>query len=242
MPRRTIQLPILVAVLLASAVFAFGETPLPARSDRAVYDLAQLLDNASADHLERQSRELYDKSGVALVIVTVPQLVDETIDGLALRIGESWGVGQKGKDLGLVIALARADRKIYVATGYGTEGYLPDGKVGRLLDEVALPLLREDRFAEGLVAIANALAAISAKEYGVELTGAPSEPEALAGWQRIILMILGGLLFGYLAWKHPGLLLFLLFMGRGGRRGGGLGGFGGFGGGGFGGGGSGRGF
>ena len=239
MPRRTIQLPIFLAVLLASSVLAFGDTPLPARSKRAVYDLAQLLDKASADHLEAQSRELYDKSGVALVIVTVPKLIDETIDGLALRIGESWGVGQKGKDLGLVIALAHADRKIYVATGYGTEGYLPDGKVGRLLDQVALPLLQKDRFAEGLVAIADTLADASAKEYGIELTGSPSEPELVTGWPRVILMTFAALLFGYLAWKHPRLLLLLLFMGRGTRKGGG---FGGFGGGGFGGGGSGRGF
>jgi uncharacterized protein len=240
MPRRTIQLPVFLAVLLAGSVLAFAETPLPARSDRAIYDLAQLLDEASKTHLEAQSLELYDKSGVALIVVTVPKLVDETIDGFALRIGESWGVGKEGEDRGLVVALARAERSIYVATGYGTEGYLPDGKIGRLLDELAVPLLRKDRYGEGLVALVDALAAESAREYGVELSGGPSQQAPVSDWSKILRIVGAAIVFGYLAWKHPRLLLFLFLIGRGGRHGGGLGGFGGFGGGGFGGGGGGR--
>jgi uncharacterized protein len=240
MPRRTLQIPIFLALLLAGSALAVAETPLPARSDRAVYDLAQLLVEASKTHLEAQSFELYDKTGVALIVLTVPRLVDETIDGLALRIGEGWGVGKEGEDRGLVVALAQAERAIYVATGYGTEGYLPDGKIGRLLDELAVPLLRNDRYGEGLVAIVDALAAESAREYGVELSGGRSQQAPISNWSKILRLVGAAIVFGYLAWKHPRLLFFLFLIGRGGRHGGGLGGFGGFGGGGFGGGGGGR--
>lgn len=247
MMRTTARLTAMLATLVAGAALAVAESALPPRSDRSVYDVAGVLDEASEARLEAQNRELYEKTGVAIVIVTVPKLEDETIEELAVRAGQTWGVGQKGKDRGMVVALARADREIFVATGYGTEGYLPDGKVGRLLDETAIPYLRADRFSEGAVALATALAAASAAEYGVELTGAPAtrRPTRPPGPIPLILIALAILAFGYLAWRHPALLVFFLLAGRGGRHGsgfGGGGGFGGFGGGGFGGGGAGRGF
>src|SRR5689334_9752270 len=102
---------------LMGAATARADTPLPPKqADRSVYDAAGVIDPADEMTLEQRHTELYEKTGVAIVIVTVPQLVDETIDQLAVRTGQSWGVGQKGQDRGLVIAFSRDDRKIFVAT------------------------------------------------------------------------------------------------------------------------------
>lgn len=239
-------------VALASAI-GHAQTPLPQRQDRAVYDLAGVIEPAHASAIEAVNRELWQKARVAIVVLTVPALQDETIDELAVRLGHTWGIGGEGQDRGLVIAFAERDRRIFVATGYGTEGYLPDGRVGALMDRHAIPFLRANRFSEGLYRLDLALAAASAEEYGVTLTGAPAglargrEPAPELGPMQIVFGILMLIALAYLAIRHPRLFFFLLLT-MGGNRdrggsgfGGGGGGFGG-GGGGFGGGGAGRGF
>ena len=235
---------------LALVLVGSGLTPLPPAEDRSVFDVAGVLLPEDEARLEAQNKELLQKTGVSLVILTVPKLVDETISDLAVRFGSDRGVGRKGEDKGVVVAFAEGDRKIFVATGYGVEGFLPDGRVGAILDRAAMPYLRKGQFSAGLTALAAALAATVADHFKVKLVGGipvqtpkGGEPPGPLG---IVGFVLTLLLFGYLAIRHPWLLLLLLARGRGGRGGyggGGFGsgdGFGGFGGGGFGGGGAGR--
>lgn len=248
-----------LAVLVAAATTALANTPLPARGDHSVYDAAGVIDDAHEQQLEATNTELMQRAGVAIVVLTVPKLVDETISELAVRVQQEWGVGIKGKDEGVVIALSVADRKIFLATGYGSEGYLPDGKVGEIRDR-ATPALRANDFAGGLVLADLGVAQVAAAAHHVTLTGVP----AMAATQRadeqsnlvtliflgvFALVAIGGMFrgrggrgggggFGSFA---AGALLGSLF-GRGGGSGGGGsggGGFGGFGGGGGGGGGAG---
>ncbi len=246
------------AALLLTASAVLAATPLPPRGDRLIYDEAGVLDDATERRLEARHRELLARTGVAIVVITVPALVDETIGDFAVRVGQTWGVGRRGQDRGLVVALAARDRRIFVATGYGTEGYLPDGRVGALLDEHAIPLLREGRPSEALARLSDALVDASAREHGVTLgapaagAGSAAEPAARTGCGAgsLVLLVLGVAGFFLLARRHPllaAVMLASLGRGRGGLgfgRGGfgGGGGIGGFGGGGFGGGGAGRGY
>jgi len=207
-----------LAVLVAAATTASAKTPLPARGDHSVYDAAGVIDDGREQQLEATNTELMQRAGVAVVVVTVPKLVDETIAELAVRVQQAWGVGIKGKDEGVVIALAVEDRKIFLATGYGSEGYLPDGKVGEIRDR-ATPSLRANDFAAGLVIADLAIAQVAAAAHNVTLTGVP----AIAAGERA---------------DEPSNLVTLIFLGvfaliaiggmfRGGRggRGGGLGSF-----------------
>jgi uncharacterized protein len=250
-----------VALLAGMAGAALALTPLPPRDpDRSVYDAAGVLDAGHVARMEAIHAELYRKTGVAIVVIAVPALAGETIEDFAVRVGSEWGVGKKGEDRGIVVALARADRAVFIATGYGVEGYLPDGKVGAILDAHVLPHLRKDDFSTGLYQASVALVAASGSEYGVTISGAEAPPVQPAGepagepaskpsgWSGLegILRIVLGLVALYLFIRHPRWFLFFL-LARGGRGGGfgnggfgGGGGFGGFGGGGFGGGGGGR--
>lgn len=243
---------------LGFVLVARAATPLPEPSAlQTVYDQAEVIPPAQEHTMEQLNRELFEKSEVALVVVTVPVLEDETIAEFAVRVGQTWGVGIEGRDRGLVIAFSRDDRKIFVATGYGTEGYLPDGRVGALLDEHVIPHLARNAFGEGLERANAVFAAASAEEYGITLAGQVQvSPPAPQGRRELGLVeiVLGGLfllLVLYVAIRHPRMFMFaLLMMMRGGSGGGGFGGGGfgggggrsGFGGGGFGGGGAGRGF
>jgi uncharacterized protein len=215
---------------------------LPTRTDQMIYDTAGVIDDAAEQRLERDVHDVWRTRGVAIVVITVPKLENETIDQLAVRAGQTWGVGQRGEDKGVVIAFSRDDRKIFVATGYGTEGYLNDGRVGQLLDKYAVPDLKANRFSDGLVKLTDAIVLESRNFAGKP----PPQPESNAPTHWLI-GIVGLLVLLWLARRNPLALMFMggnLFNSGGGFRdrggfGGGFGG-GGFGGGGFGGGGAGR--
>ena len=160
---------VLVAGLVAAmAIGAHAATPLPTHGATSVYDAGDVIDASTEASLEQLDSELLAKTGVAMVVVTVPKLVDETIDQLAVRVQHDWGVGTKGKDESVVIALSLADRKIFIATGYGSEGYLPDGKVGELRDH-ATPQLKANAYGAGILQIAREAAGIAAAEHKVAL-------------------------------------------------------------------------
>jgi uncharacterized protein len=182
----------LVAACLAVASAAYAATPLPPRGDHAIYDAANVIDAPNVVALEALASELEAKAGVAMVIVTVPKLEGETADQLAVRVQHDWGVGKKGTDESIVIALAVADRKLFIATGYGSEGYLPDGKVGEIRDHVRAKLRAND-FSGGLRQAAGELAAIAGAAHHVELTGVPpvaSEPDSRTSDAISMLMFL----------------------------------------------------
>ncbi|HEU5060972.1 MAG TPA: TPM domain-containing protein, partial [Kofleriaceae bacterium] len=198
-------------------------TSLPSKQDgRYVYDVANVIDDAAEQQMNMLQRELVQKAKVTVIVLTVPKLEGETIDELAVRVGHSWGVGQKDTDEGVVAALSVEDRKLFIATGYGSEGYLPDSKVGRIRDE-ATPFLRQNDFTRGLSLISARVAEAAAAEHDIKLTGMPDLPPQQARRRQC-----GGIgaLLGIL------LILFLIGGAFGSRRGGG-GRFGGGGGGGF---------
>ena len=220
---------------------AQAQVALPQRADRSVHDLAGVLSVQTVPTLERFHRELFDKTGVAIVVITVPTLDGEPVSDFAVRVGEEWGVGRQGEDLGIVVALSVAERDLFIAAGYGVEGYLPDGRVGAIIDS-AMPALAQSDYSAGVLQISAALVEASAAEYGVVVEGAAAVARPVRGTStgpvgrgRGLLGLLGMLGMAYLFFRHPTLFFLLMFSGMG--RGGG-----GFRGGGFGGGGAGRGF
>jgi uncharacterized protein len=235
---------------------AMTQVVLPPQGDRSVHDLAGVIRQDHIQTMERFHTELFQKTGVAIVVITVPSLEGELIEDFAVRVGEEWGAGREGEDRGIVLAVAVQERRIFIATGYGVEGYLPDGRVGRILSQYAIPYLRQNDYSTGILETSAALVSASAEEYGVTIQGAtPRATTRSPSRSRdssplgTIFKILGFLFLAYMFIRHP--MLFLLLMsgsGRGGAfsgggfGGGGGGGFGGFGGGGFGGGGAGRSF
>ena len=222
-----------------------------------MHDTARVIEPSHATLMERLHRALFEKTGVAIVVVTVPRLGGEPIEDFAVRVGKQWGVGRKGEDRGIVVALAIEERRVFIATGYGVEGFLPDGKVGGILDGEVIPDLRRNHFSEAMLRASAALVREAAAEYNVsieDLGQAPAPrasrtPTVLSRILPILLMVV----VIYIMIRHPWLFFMMMGTGRRGGRGyrtggfggGGFGGgtgFGGFGGGGFGGGGAGRGF
>jgi len=241
-------------LLMAPVLHAVESVPSPVG---AVNDFAGVIPATDKTRMEDLSRELLEKAGVAVVVATVTSLGDQNAEDYADRLYQTWGIGKKGEDRGVLIFLAVKERRVRIETGYGVEGILPDGLVGEILDKYVTPHLKQNDYGKGLSNAMVAITTVIAKDAGVSLTGHPSLEQPGKNRTRrggsIIPLILLLLIMIPLLGTRQGRemlpwLLFIFLSGSGGSgRGGGFGdfgggGFGGFGGGGSGGGGAGRGF
>jgi uncharacterized protein len=213
-----------------------------------VSDYVGVIDPGTIRQLDALIDELKRRTGAEIAVVVVNSTAPLTAFDYAMKIAESWKPGAKGKDNGVVFLVAVKDHQMFILTGYGVEGVLPDGKVGAIRDQLVRPAFRRGDYAGGIRAGTEAMAAIIAEGAGVRLQGARpapvshTQPSIASGLLPILFLIIFLLLF----FRFPFLPLFMGWPGggyRGGGFGGGFGGggggFGGFGGGGFGGGGAG---
>jgi uncharacterized protein len=247
----------LLALAVAAGAAETDEPRIPAPRG-FVNDFAGVLDPGTVAHLEKLIGELRSKTGSEIAVVTVRSTKPLGAFDYAMKIAEAWKPGAKGKDNGVVFLVAVADRELFIVTGYGIEGALPDGRVGEIRDTTIVPRFRAGDMPGGIRAGTEALAAIIAREYGVSLQGAREPPRTVRRRQQIspvtIILLLILVVFIVRSGLWPVFFQPPPHMRRrygrsfggggfggygGGFGGGGGGGFGGFGGGGFGGGGAG---
>jgi len=238
-----------VRLLLAGLIFLVSAAAGTAGSPEtfpqpvgAVNDFAGVASPEMRAKMEDLSREVLQKTGVAVVVAVLETIGGVDVNDYANRLYAAWGIGKKGEDRGVLILLAVRERRIRIETGYGVEGILPDGLAGEILDRYAIPHLKKNDFSSGLYSALAAVSAVVAKDAGVELTGLPRREARGAGkraregnWLTPVLLILAAAaILGTRRGREDVLPLLLLLLASGGRGRGG-GGFGGFGGGGFGG-------
>jgi uncharacterized protein len=99
----------------------------------------------------------------------VQTIGDSDPEAYANELYESWGIGEKGQDKGVLSFLALQERRVRIETGYGVEGILPDGLVGSMLDEYVVPYLKQNDYGKGLLNGMLAVGQIIAKDAGVTL-------------------------------------------------------------------------
>ncbi len=227
----------LLFLAVPSAFGAEGGFPEPRG---LVNDYANVIPLEQEKRIEGLTGELYRKTGIPVVVVAMPDIGGAEYNEYANRLYETWGIGKKGEDKGVLLFVTVKERRMRIEVGYGVEGVLPDGLAGEIRDRHMIPFLKEDRYGEGLLNGAAAVARILAESEGVELTGqvqAPSQTGrsrrsggGLLSFLPIVLIVLFLLLSsrrrgGSGAWL---LLPLLLGGGRGRSSGFGGGGFGGF--------------
>src|SRR3954471_15955911 len=120
-----------------------------------VNDFAGILKPAERDALEARCKELREKTGAQLAVVTLKSLEGGQIDDFAVKLFKKWGIGQKDKKNGILLLVAIQDRKARIEVGYGLEPILPDALAGRILNEQLFPAFKQKRYADGLTAAVN---------------------------------------------------------------------------------------
>jgi uncharacterized protein len=177
---------VLRVVLLAALPFAFchalyAETPPPPELIAPVNDFANVIDSRSAAQIDRLIRSLKQASGDVVVVATVP-----TIEGYgdireyAVKMFENHGhgIGEKGKDNGLLILLALKERKVWVEVGYGLEPWITDRFSGETSRQYMVPQFRNGAYGLGLLAGTARIVNRIADGRQVKLEGFTREPEA----------------------------------------------------------------
>lgn len=230
----------------------------PEKPNRLVNDYTNTLSPDQINNLEHKLVAFNDSSSTQIAVVLIKSVGVYDIADYTARLGQKWGVGQKGKNNGVVLLAAIADRKVTIQTGYGVEGALPDAITKRIIENEIKPSFIEGNYYAGLNKATDAIIAYTKGEYKATAKDKqPGSGKFPVGLIIIIIIVViliskgGGGKGGQVIGSRGGSDLFwwTLMSGMGSRGGGGFGGgrgfgggsgggFGGFGGGGFGGGGS----
>lgn len=253
---------LLLALLLLLLPLGAAAEEIPAPRGY-VNDFADVIDPAAEREMERLAGGVSQACGAEIVVAAFPTMAPYgSIEEFGIAVAEKWQPGQSGEDNGVILLLALEERKVRIEVGYGLEGVLTDGTVGRIMDISMVPAFQEGNFSTGFSRSVEGIAGLLAEEYGFELSGlSMAESEKYRrnsrGRKGIPIGTIIFLLFIFMRGGGRFLFPWLFFssMSRGYSRGGfggsrsgfgggsfGGGGFSGFGGGGFGGGGASRGF
>ncbi|WP_373511064.1 YgcG family protein [Persicitalea sp.] len=250
---------LLFLLLLTGLSVRAQDIPPRPSPPKLVNDLANQLNATEEAQLEQKLVAYNDSTSTQITLVIVPSVEPYAIADYAFQLGREWGVGQEGKDNGIVLLWAPDDRKVFIATGYGMEGAIPDAIAKRIVSQVIIPEFKNKMYYRGLDRGVDAIIRYASGEYQADPRAA-SEEGFPGGFAIIIFLIIlflimrnrgggggrggkrfrsgrGPVFFPYST--HSGWGSSSGNWGGGGGFGGGGGGFGGFGGGSFGGGGAG---
>lgn len=249
----------LLSLLALLFNFAFAQD-FPEKPNTLVNDYSGVLSAQQKQALESKLVAFGDSSSTQISIAILKSVGDYDINEYAVELGRKWGVGQTGKNNGIMIVVAVGDRKISIQTGYGVEGALPDVYAKRIIDNDIKPEFRAGNYYAGLDAATTSIIQYTKGEYKNDNPRVANRKSGGGGSIIIVIIIViviliimikgGGGGSEVIGGRGASNALFwaMLFGGGGGRggnsgwgggsSGGGGGGFGGFGGGSFGGGGS----
>lgn len=174
--RRFLSLAALIAGLVVSTAGHATAQPDPPELTAPVNDFAGVIDAASARTLDTIVRQLQAASGDVIVVATVKTFQPwGDLRSYATKMFENHGrgIGQKGRDNGLLLLLAVDDRRVEIEPGYELEGFVTDGFAGETSRDVMLPFFRQGQYGQGLVAGATRIAQRIADGRNVTLQGVP---------------------------------------------------------------------
>lgn len=155
-PRARAVLPACLLLLAAASAVALE---VPYLSGRVV-DEAGMLSPQSRQQVETELAALERDTGAQVAVLTIPTLEDEALEDYSLRVAETWKLGRAEADDGVLLLIARDDRKMRLEVGYGLEPKLTDLAANRILDEVIRPRFRQGDFDGGVEAGVAAVAAV----------------------------------------------------------------------------------
>lgn len=248
-------IPFLSICILLISQFSWAQFQIPPvpKEQTSVYDYVNLLSAGQKTQLEQKLVSYADSTSTQIVVAIISSTEGENINFLGAQWGQKWGIGQADEDNGILILLAKDDRRIAINSGYGVEEFLTDYRSKQIIEQVIIPEFKQGDYYGGLNAGADAIFQVLTGQF-IETRNFDNQGIGLQKLLPFIIFLVIMLILinrgkrgngrNNRGGKNGGLdiwdMIILSNMGRGGYRGGSSGG--GFGGGGFGGGGFGGGF
>src|SRR5690606_262665 len=186
---------LLLFALLAAALPALAQS-LPALTGRVV-DNAGMIDAATEAALVQKLAAFEQKSSDQIVVATIPDLGGEAIEPYANRLFRSWGLGQAGEDNGVLLLVARDDRRMRIEVGYGLEGTLTDLHARLIIENTMVPAFRAGDFSAGIDgAVDDIIMVLEGKAEELEARARRNEQaEEGLPWVVILFLIVWATLF-----------------------------------------------
>jgi uncharacterized protein len=138
-----------VLVIVGAAVAFAADIAIPALTGRVV-DQAGILGSSEESALTNKLAALEEKTTIQLVVVTLSSLQNRNIEEWGLALGRGWGIGQAGKNNGVLLIVAPKERELRIEVGYGLEGDLPDATADNIIRNVILPRFKGGNMAGGI--------------------------------------------------------------------------------------------
>ncbi len=185
---------LLAFILLTSSLSLASNVPNQAY-DFYVYDELGIISKETEAYIIDINEKLYGEVGSQVVIAVLENTRGEEISQYAVKLFRKWEIGSREKDNGVLVLASMEDRKVWIATGYGIEGAIPDTLAYRIIENYILPNFKNGDYEDGLLDGFNEIANIIAKEYGLEIEDLdrPSGGEEVS--LRYLLIVLIGVFF-----------------------------------------------
>lgn len=155
---------IFIFLLLLHGSFSFAFS-IPPQARGYVHDEVQALSHAVRQQLDAELRDFDQKTSTQIVVAIFSSLDGESLEDLSLQIAETWKIGRKGRDNGVLFSIFLNDRKMRIEAGYGLEGVLTDYVSQQIIREVVAPHFKAGHLDDGVVAGARAIMEASLGEF-----------------------------------------------------------------------------
>lgn len=162
---KKITLALLICCLSFGVSFAQFKIPKKPKFQTSVYDYTQLLSASQKSNLEHKLIKYSDTTSTQIVVAIIPSTEGENINYLGAQWGQKWGIGQEKEDNGILILLAKNDRRIAINTGYGVEHLLTDAMSKRIIERDIIPYFKLGDYYGGLNRGADAVFEVMNGEY-----------------------------------------------------------------------------
>lgn len=222
---------LLIAALLLVPMLVLADVAVPPLKAR-VTDLTGTLDAAQKSALEQKLAAFEAKKGAQVAVLMLPTTQPETIEQYAVRVEETWKLGRKGVDDGVLLVIAKEDRKLRIEVGYGLEGVLPDAVAKRIIADDIAPRFKQGDFYGGVTAGVERITRVIDGEALPPPKAAPAQQRGGDNWNNlfvigfVVVFVVGGILraifgrfigagiisvvVGIIAWSIAGVVLIAL--------------------------------
>ncbi|NII54294.1 TPM domain-containing protein [Luteibacter sp. SG786] len=184
---------LLAVALLVPPLAARADAPVP-KLTRHVTDLTGTLTGDQIARLDARLVDLEKTKGAQVVVLMVPTTQPDDLESYSLKVAETNKVGREGPDDGLLLLLAKNDRRVRIEVGYGLEGALPDAIASRIIREYMAPKLRANDYYGGIDEALNAITQIVQGE-ALPPPVAPDESHERRGGGHLLVPLLFAAIF-----------------------------------------------
>lgn len=170
-----------MAVLVAALALMLVGFQVPANPNvKFAFDMTDTLSSETTSIIQNINDEMTRTVGAQVAVLMISTLGDDSLEDAALETFRAWGIGDKTKNNGVLLLIAKEDRALRIEVGYGLEGAIPDSVASDIIRNVIAPYFKNDDYDQGVLAGFNAIVTLIAKEYGIDIESEGFEPQDYA--------------------------------------------------------------